>query len=55
MRHNLPSAPLQNQSVCDLCAGELPLAIGRLKANGCEVNLYGNKALHAARGHGCVL
>ena len=26
-----------------MCAGELPLAIGRLKANGCEVELSGNK------------
>ena len=24
-------------------AGELPLAIGQLKANGCSVNLYGNQ------------
>ena len=24
-------------------AGELPLAIGQLKANGCKVDLYGNK------------
>ena len=24
-------------------AGELPLAIGQLKANGCNIDLYGNK------------
>ena len=26
-----------------LCTGELPLAIGQLKANGCDVKLLGNK------------
>ena len=26
-----------------MCTGELPLAIGRLKANGCQVYLGGNK------------
>ena len=28
---------------CSSRAGELPLAIGQLKANGCKINLYGNK------------
>ena len=28
---------------CSSRAGELPLAIGQLKANGCKVDLYGNK------------
>ena len=28
---------------CSSRAGELPLAIGQLKANGCTVNLPGNK------------
>ena len=30
------------------CAGELPLAIGQLKANGCKVDLSGNKGFTLA-------
>ena len=28
---------------CELCAGELPLELIRMKAKGCEVGLSGNK------------